>query len=107
MAAKNPIVICTFRVKPGKEPEFRELLDRHWPTLNRLGLVAPEPRMILRGAGKGNDGDLVEIFAWKGNSHEIAHTLPDVRAIWGPMETLCETRGGRSAMEFPHFEPIG
>ncbi|HEY6420859.1 MAG TPA: hypothetical protein VIX59_17830 [Candidatus Binataceae bacterium] len=107
MAANNQIVICTFRVKAGKESAFRELVNRHWPTLNRLGLVEPQPRMIMRGVGKGNEGDLVEIFAWKERAFETAHTHPEVMAIWDPMEKLCEARGGRPAMEFPHFETIG
>jgi len=32
-------VICTYRVQIGKEEAFMKLLARHWPTLNRLGLV--------------------------------------------------------------------
>lgn len=106
MAAKSQIVICTYRVKAGKEPEFLKLLAKHWPTLKRLDLVEPEPRMVLRGLSKDNRNELIEIFAWNERGYEVGHKMPEVLAIWEPMEQLCEPRGGRPAMEFPHYETI-
>jgi hypothetical protein len=107
MATTKPqIVVCTYRVKPGKETAFRRLLARHWPTLKRLGLVTATPRLMLRGLGKDRRSDFVELFAWKPGAFQIAHTMPEVLAIWEPMEKLCESRNGRPAMEFPHFELV-
>lgn len=105
--AKPQVVVCTYRVKRGKEPQFRRLLARHWRTLNRLGVVAKVPHLALRGLGGENGGDIVEIFAWKAGAFQAAHKSPAVLAIWEPMEQLCEPRGGRPAMEFPHYEMLG
>lgn len=108
MANAKPItVVCSYRVKAGKERQFRKLLDRHWPTLKRLGPVASPPRLIGRGIDKHNRGDFVEVFAWKDEKAvRSAHTFPDLMSIWEPMEALCEARGGRPAMEFPAFEQL-
>jgi hypothetical protein len=103
---KSAVVICTYRVKRGKEPEFRKLLREHWPLLNRLGLVEDSPRLILRSRSAEAGPEMVEVFAWKPGGFEKAHKLPAVLAVWEPMEQMCESRGGRPAMEFPHFEII-
>ncbi len=105
--AKPQIVVCTYRVKRGKENAFRRLLARHWPVLKRLGLVTQAPRLMLRGLAPETRGDFLEVFAWRAHGFEVAHKMPEVLAIWEPMEKLCEPRGGRPAMEFPHFEPLG
>lgn len=108
MPSRKPqIVVCTYRVKRGREAAFAALLKRHWPTLKRMGLVAPAPRLMLRARTPERRGDFVEIFAWKPDGFAIAHKAPEVLAIWEPMEQLCEPRGGRPAMEFPHFETVG
>ena len=105
-ASKPQIVVCTYRVKAGCDAEFRKLLRKHWPTLDRLGVVAPQPRLVLRGLAPDSRNDFLEVFAWNPGGFEIAHKAPEVLAIWEPMEQLCESRGGRPAMEFPHFETI-
>ena len=104
--AKPVAVVCTYRVKRGKEPAFRKLLRKHWLVLNRLGVVAKKPRLVLRAMTPERKGDLLEIFAWKPRGFEIAHKSPAVLAIWEPMEQLCEPRNGHPATEFPHFEII-
>ncbi len=101
-------VICHYRVKPGKEAEMEALLSKHWPALQRAGLVTDEPAKIYRGlpSGKpegrhGAAGSYVEIFAWKDESASaIAHQTPDVMAVWEPMGAICEE------MDFPAFEKI-
>lgn len=102
--ARSQIVICTYRVKKGQEGRFRKLITKHWALLNRLGLVAAAPRIVMRGAGRDNLGDLIEIFAWRSKGFERAHVMPEVLAIWDDMEKLCEARAGRLPMEFPHYE---
>src|SRR5438270_12304137 len=101
------VALCTYRVKPGKERQFLKLLAVHWPTLKKVGLVAPRPRLLFRGRDQGAKTFFVEIFAWKNSgAARFAHQFPEVMAIWEPMEQLCEERLGRPAMEFPHVQPL-
>jgi hypothetical protein len=99
-------VICTFRVRADGEQEFRELLERHWPTLRALELVTDQPTQCYRSLD-GDGPTYVEIFDWAEGGMQRAHEHPDVLAIWEPMGPLCEERDGRPAMEFPHFEALG
>lgn len=110
MAKSGPqTVICTYRVKRGKEKAFLGLLARHWPTLRRLELVTREPAVVYRGlpAGPGRDAHaagpstFVEIFRWKdAKAVDTAHHSPELLEIWEPMGQLC------ASMDFPHFERL-
>ena len=101
------LVICQYRVKAGAESAFEELLAAHWPTLHRLGLVTDEPSQQFRGTEQRSAEPLyVEIFEWLDGAVDRAHEHPDVMRIWEPMDTLCEARGDKLNMEFPHFERI-
>jgi hypothetical protein len=107
MAKTNDsVVVCTFRVKAGREKEFVALLKRHWPTLFKLGVVHEQPRMALQGHDSKTTSCFVEVFAWKEGGLEIAHQHPEVLALWEPMEQMCETRGGHPATEFPHYSVL-
>jgi len=98
-------VICTFRVQPGQETAFEGLLARHWPTLRKLGLVTEKPTQLFKGSEEGGSF-YVEIFEWRSaQSAGLAHDQPEVMAIWEPMGGLCEPRGGKPAMSFPHVQP--
>jgi hypothetical protein len=102
-----PTAVCLYRVRPGREGEFTDLLKRHWPTLHALGLVTDEAPRHYRGAERDGEPLFVEIFRWKGeDASGAAHQHPEVMAIWEPMDQLTEARGGRPNMEFPHVEPI-
>ena len=47
------ITLCRYWVKPERDAEFRELLERHWPTFTKLGLVEDHPpHLIFRGQEK-------------------------------------------------------
>ena len=94
-------VICTYRVRPAAEAQFRELLGRHWQTLHELGFVTDEESVVYRGT----DGGLtyVEIFTWVEGGFDQAHEHPDVIAIWEPMDPLLEDRGALPRWDFPHF----
>ena len=95
------IVVCTYKTKEGKEDAFQKVLREHWETLDRLGLVQPQPRLLLRGNGEKNQNEFIEVFAWKdAQAVETAHQSPEVRTMWAPMEELCES------MQFPHYDPI-
>ena len=102
----DQVVVCTFRVKIGREQDFIALLKRHWPTLRKLGLVQEQPRMALQGHDTDKTSCFVEIFAWKDRGLEVAHKHPEVLALWEPMEQMCEARDGRPATEFPHYNVL-
>ena len=108
MAKDKPMTaLCTYRVKPGGEKDFLKLLNAHWPTLHRLGLVSDEPRLVFRGHDSEKTTFFVEIFAWKDDRiFKKAHEYPEVMALWEPMEAMCEKRNGYPACEFPHVEPL-
>jgi hypothetical protein len=97
-------VIGTFRVRAEAEPEFTELLSRHWPTLHGLGFVTEEPAAVYREMDA--QPTYVEIFTWADGGYEQAREHPAVLAIWGPMDALLEDRDGRMKWEFPHYERV-
>ncbi len=100
-------VICTYRVAAGNEASFEALLTRHRSTLNRLGLVTNKPSTHYRGKEQDNSQPIYyEIFDWIDGAVSRAHEHPEVMAIWEPMDQLCEKRGDKPNMEFPHVELI-
>ena len=111
MDAKNPkgsaTVMCTYRVQAGKEEAFKALLSRHWPTLNRLGLVTADKPQFFHGLDESGKPYFVEIFSWKdAEAPNTAHMNPEVMSVWEPMGALVEERNGRPSMEFPHVQPL-
>ena len=100
----NQTVICTYRVRADAEPVFRDLLARHWPTLQELGFVTSEPAVIYRELGA--PPTYVEIFSWVEGGYEQAREHPAVLAIWAPMDPLLEERDGREKWTFPHYERV-
>jgi len=105
--SRPEIVICTYRVRRGREAEFERLLARHWPTLRSLDLVTDRPPQHFRGSEEDGAPVFVEIFGWSSaEAAGLAHQHPEVMAIWEPMDQLTETRGGRPNLEFPHFQPL-
>ena len=100
-------VICHYRVRAGQEKAFEALLERHWPSLRRLGLATDEPSRVYRGADGEGRPLYWEIFDWTSEAAvERAHTHPEIAAIWDRMDPLCESREGRRNMEFPHVEAV-
>ena len=98
-------VICHYRVAKGNEREFERLLRDHWPALHRLGLVTEEPSQKFKGEEQDNRQPIYfEIFDWLEGAVDRAHEHPEVMAIWEPMDQLCEARGGKPNMEFPHVQ---
>lgn len=96
-------VICHYRVVTGNEDRFEALLNDHWPTLQRLGLVTNQPPQHFKGLEQDNGQPVYfEIFEWRAGAADRAHEHPEVMAIWEPMDALCESRGSKPNMEFPH-----
>lgn len=84
-------ILCRYRLKPGKEEAFAELLARHWPTLKELDLATDEPARILRAGDHAGNVAFIEMFAWKTpDSSQTAHETPEVMRLWEPMGALCE-----------------
>ena len=99
--AKAVSMLCTYRVKKGKDKEFLAYLEKHWATLDSAGLVSPEKAKIWRGVEKSGAVTFIETFQWKDTgSPEVAHHTPEVMAIWEPMGTHAEE------MHFIEIEPV-
>lgn len=98
-------VICSYRVKKGREREFKELLKTHWPALREAGLATDREPVFFQGDDGGKGPHFVEIFEWLDEeAPRIAHGTPEVMAVWEPMGKLVESRGeNRPALDFPHF----
>ena len=84
--------LVIYRPKKGKEAEMQALVEKHWPTLDRLGLVTKEPAKVWRATGKErHEVYFVEIFSWKDEkAPETAHQTPEVMAMWEPMGAVME-----------------
>lgn len=94
-------VVCTFRVRPGKEEEFEKLLKVHWPKLHELGLATTKPARNFRGTDRDGNPFFFEIFEWRDQAAvQEAHDNPKVMEIWEPMGALVESRAGAPKMEF-------
>ena len=99
--------MCIYRIKPGTEEAFADILREHWPVLRRLDLVTEDPPMTWRGKGKDSQPMFFDLMTWKDEeAPNRAHELPEVMAVWEKMGTLCESRDVAPAMEFPHVEKI-
>jgi hypothetical protein len=101
------ICIWTYQVRPEAEDRFLRLLNRHWPTLNRLGFVTDDQPQVFRSS----DPPLtyVEIMTWEAEGMRPAHDHPDVIAIWEPMKAVVEERAGQAnvpGMSFPFYQRV-
>jgi len=98
----SSITLCRYWVKADKEEAFRDLLAKHWPTFEELGLVGDSPpHVILRGEDKERGIFYVETFPWKDRAAaDRAHSLPEIASIWEPMGDCC------TSMEFPWVEQV-
>jgi hypothetical protein len=84
-------MLVIYRVKKEKEDEFLPLLQKHWPTLNNLGLVTQQQPTFTRGMGKDGKLSYIETFQWKNrNAPAVAHQTPEVMQIWEPMGPMIE-----------------
>src|SRR5688500_6203510 len=94
--------LAQYRVKPGSEEQFLEVLDRHNIVLRDLELVTDRATEVYVGAERGVEGPfVVEVFDWvDGDAAGRAHTHPRISALWESMAPLCEERGGRPMFEF-------
>jgi hypothetical protein len=93
MGASEPVsMLVIYKIKEGTEDRFLPLLQAHWPTLDRLGLVTDEPVRLWKAFDKRLDSvRFVETFQWKtAESSSIAHQTPEVMKVWEPMGEFLE-----------------
>src|SRR4051812_29265055 len=99
--SKSVSMLVIYRIKEGTEGEFLPLLEKHYPTLDRLGLVTKEPVTIWRATDKQNRTYFVEKFSWRdGAAAGVAHQTPEVMAVWEPMGPMLEN------LELLQIEPV-
>jgi len=96
-------VMARYRVAPGKEAGFREVLKGHWQVLDDLGLVEPEPAQVYRQERDDGEVTYVEVFTWKPGAVGRAHEHPEVAAVWERITNFVAHRDGQPDMAFPHF----
>ncbi len=96
-------VLCIYRVKKGKEAEFRKLLEKHGPALKAAGLSSGQAPTIWKAESGRKPGTIfVELMQWKDEkSSAAAHQMPEVMAVWEPMGELTD------GMEFLDLQPSG
>jgi hypothetical protein len=94
MVKSDPVnmkVMVIYRLKTGTEDRFLPLLKVHWPTLDRMGLVTPEPAKAWRAEDKQDRVAYIESFEWKDpSSPDVAHQTPEVMKVWEPMGEFLE-----------------
>ena len=92
MSRSNPVrMLCTYRVKDGKEADFLPLLEKHWPTLRGAGLATDEPAQVLKSKDKSGKTVFIEMFSWKdAGAPDVAHQTPEVMSVWEPMGALAD-----------------
>ena len=105
-AADTPeTVMATFRAKPGKEAALREVIERHWATARKLGLVTGDLHLLFRTEDEPGKTMFLHVFTWK--SHAIPDDAPsEIEKIWEEMKPLVETRGGHRGIELPEITPL-
>lgn len=95
-------VLCIYRVKKGKESEFKAILAKHGPALYKAGLTPEGAPKIWKSESRDGKTVFVEHMQWKDeNSSHAAHQMPEVMAVWEPMGNLCD------GMEFLHLTNAG
>ncbi len=84
--------LVSYYPKKGKGKELLTLIQKHWPTLKRIGLATDLEAKIWK-ATDVNSGEeyFVEFFQWVNSEcPDIAHQTPEVLAIWEPMVTVLD-----------------
>ena len=92
MEKSKPVrMLCTYRIKDGKESDFLRLLEKHWPTLRSAGLATDDPAQVFRSQDKAGKTVFVETFSWKdAAAPDVAHQTPEVMSVWEPMGALAD-----------------
>ncbi|HEU4411514.1 MAG TPA: hypothetical protein VFS43_40085 [Polyangiaceae bacterium] len=100
--SKPVTMLVSYYPKEGKEEELRALVEKHWPTLDRLGLVSGEaPRLFRARDRRSKRTYFVELFQWRDErASDVAHQTPEVMALWEPMGPLLDN------LQLTEVEPL-
>lgn len=102
MSKPVPTLISYFP-KPGKGKELLALIEKHWPILDKGGLVTKTKAKVWKAHDKRQNTDyFIEYMEWKdGESSGLAHQLPEVMAVWETMGPIMETMSIVQIEELP------
>ena len=88
-AAEPETVMVTYRPSPGNDAKLEQVINDHWATATKLGLVdTATPHVLVR-----NGKTYVEIFTWK-DGDIPDNAPPEITKIWGEMMKLIEKKDG-------------
>jgi hypothetical protein len=105
IAASPETVLVTYRVKPGSEAQFEQVLAEAWKIYRKEHLVFAHPHIIVRDKEGDDRTGFVELFTWV--SHDAPEHAPkSVTAIWDQETSLCESRNGHGGLEGGEVEII-
>jgi hypothetical protein len=92
MANQPVTMLVSYHPKAGRERELQQLIEQHYPTLQRLGLVTEMKARVWKASTKGSDRPyFVELFQWKDDkASDVAHQTPEVMAVWETMGPVLE-----------------
>ena len=101
------IVFASYKPKPDKVAQLKELIKIHVDVLRTEGLATDRPTIVM----KSKSGTIVEIFEWKSaQSIEAAHANSKVMALWDKFAEVCDFTPISSLDEtkdlFAEFESI-
>ena len=103
----SEIVFCVYKPKSGCKNKLLSCIKLNVPTLQKLGFATDRKPIICQS----KEGQILEIFEWKSEaSAKLAHSHPDVEAIWGKMEKYAEFSSLAKVLEadqpFVHLKAI-
>jgi len=100
-------VHVTYHVRAGKLDEFLAVLRRHYPAGRKLGIVLPEPHLILTGKEDGGKPFAIEVLTWRDGDapDDVSTKYPDVQKIWDGLTALVEKREGKPGIEIEEVQP--
>jgi len=79
-------VLVMYRAQPGNEDVAEALIQKHWPTLSRLGFATSTPAQVWRTLDGQGVTSFIEVFTWaSADALDQASNAPEVTAIWDEM----------------------
>jgi hypothetical protein len=106
LTASSPeTVLSTYRIKKGRDAEFRTVHAETWKAYRKYNLVLPSPHTVVAGKEESGSPFFVEILTWK--DHDAPDHVPaEVKELWTRLEDLCEKRDGHRGIEFTEMEIV-
>jgi hypothetical protein len=82
--------LVIYRPKKGHADQLLEILEKHGPTLRKIGLLSDEPIRLYKATDLRRHGEpepyFIEWFQWRDDkASDLAHQSPEVMAVWETM----------------------